>query len=141
MHGRLQIKQYSCRGINDSPKEDNCVSNYELRPRKDPNSSIHKNLSESGARSGGMKVYHWMKNVNWRKTGLKLGDTMGAWKRVCIESGVGRGLHCRGIWEIWWGYPGGVWKLLENFWKSLRKSDCTFFPTPLTVQLYPLHSF
>ena len=24
--------------------------------------------------SGGEKMYPWMKNLNWRKTGLKLGD-------------------------------------------------------------------
>ena len=29
--------------------------------------------SRKSYESGGMKMYPWMKNVNWRKTGLKLG--------------------------------------------------------------------
>ena len=58
-------------------------------------------------------MYSWMKNVNWRKTGLKLGVgddggrwvvggthmdyssyiiIYGRWKGTTIESGVGRGV-------------------------------------------------
>ena len=51
-------------------------------------------------------MYPWMKNVNWRKTGLKLG-----------YEGYGRGQIGEGrrYIGVWWGYPGGVWKFLGNF--------------------------